>query len=177
MTKKIAAIILSSFLFSNVAIADQPFGGKADVEFAKELWSVLIKEKLVGSKRINVQPFEGNEPHGAIQQATATTVTVGGRTARVLVKANHGGKDISIQDVYANPNKYLGAYTVMFKREKGYDAENKNWFWAKYTPKGALAKNPKGAMIAGRFMKGKSQGCIACHKGAGGEDLETLTEK
>ncbi len=155
----------------------QDFGSKADIDFANQLWSALQTARLVGPDRINVQPFEGNEPHGAIQQAYATTVAVGGRTARVLVKANHGGPDVDVSAVYDNPNKHLGAYTVMFKREAGYDSENKDWFWAKYNPAGELDKNPKGAAIAGRFMKGADKGCIACHTAAGGEDLETLTSK
>jgi hypothetical protein len=154
-----------------------PFGGKQDASFAKKIWDALAAKHIVGPDRINVRPFEGHEPHGAIQQVWGTTVTIDGRTAKVLVKANHGGKGASVQSVYDNPNKYLGAYTVMFKREKGFDPENKDWFWAKYTPKGTLAKNPKGMMLAGRVAKGMDKGCIACHSGAGGEDLETLTEK
>ena len=177
MLKFILALGLSTILGLSTALAEQPFGGKNDVAFAKKLWDTLKQQKLIGPDRINVQPFEGNEPHGSIQQVLNTTITIDGRTALVLVKVNHGGKDVSIEDVYANPNKYLGAYTVMFKREKGYDPENLNWFWAKCKPTGDLDKNPKGAFIAGRFMKGKSQGCIACHKGAGGADLQTLTEE
>ena len=60
-----------------------------------------------------------------------TDVNVDGRTARVLVKANHAGEGISVESAYDNPNKNLNAYTVMLKRENGYDDENKNWFWAK----------------------------------------------
>ena len=77
----------------------QDFGSKADIDFANQLWSALQTARLVGPDRINVQPFEGNEPHGAIQQAYATTVAVGGRTARVLVKANHGGPDVDLSRV------------------------------------------------------------------------------
>lgn len=176
MFKKIAAAAALTAAISVPASA-QDFGGKADVAFAQDLWAALQTARLVGPDRINVQPFEGNEPHGSIQQVYATNVAVGGRTARVLVKANHGGPSVDVATVYDNPNKHLGAYTVMFKREAGYDSENKDWFWAKYSATGELDKNPKGAAIAGRFMKGKDKGCIACHTAAGGEDLETLTSK
>ena len=59
----------------------------------------------------------------------------------------------------------------MFRREKGYDADNKDWFWAKYKPDGSLDTNPKGMQLAGRVAKGAAQGCIACHKAAPGGDL------
>ena len=59
----------------------------------------------------------------------------------------------------------------MFKREKGYDPESKNWFWAKYKPDGQLFVNPKGMQLAGRVAKGKPKGCIACHQAAPGGDF------
>ena len=58
----------------------------------------------------------------------------------------------------------------MFQREDGYDSDNQNWFWAKFTPDGGLDKNPKGMMLAGRVAKGKPKGCIACHTAAPGGD-------
>lgn len=176
MLKKISVAVAVAMAMTLPATA-QDFGGKDDIAFAQDLWATLMTARLVGPDRINVQPFEGNEPHGAIQQVYATKVAVGGRTARVLVKANHGGPGVDVQKVYDSPNQHLGAYTVMFKREDGYDSDNQNWFWAKYTPTGELDKNPKGAAIAGRFMKGKDKGCIACHNAAGGDDLETMTSK
>ena len=151
-----------------------PFGGKEDVAFAKQLWSALEAAKLAGPNRINVEPFVGNEPHGAIQQVLSTNVTVDKRSAKVIVKANHSAKGADVDTVYANPNKYLGAYTVMFKKPAGYDPENKNWFWAKYTPNGEIMKNPKGMLLAGRIAKGTDEGCIACHTVVGGDNLEAL---
>jgi len=58
----------------------------------------------------------------------------------------------------------------MFKRENGYDADNKSWFWARYYPDGSLFKNPKGMKLAGRVAKGKKKACIACHVLAPGGD-------
>ena len=177
IAKRVVLLSAGCMLWAGAALA-MPFGGDEDVKFAEELWKVLEKDKLVGAGRINVRPFEGSEPHGTIQQATATTATMRGRTARVLVKTNHGGKGASIESVYDNPNKFVGAFTVMFKREKGYDAENLDWFWAKYTKDGKIALNPKKMKLAGRVAKGNTEkGCIACHRAAGGEDLETLSEK
>ena len=151
------------------------FGGKGDVAFAKSLWQSMSANQLVGANAINVYPFKGNQPHGAIQQVTDATISVNRRIGRVIVKRNHGGEGADIKSVYSDPQKHLKAVTVMFKREAGYDTENLNWFWAKYTPAGEIDKNPKGALLAGRVAKGGSVGCIACHKALGGKDMETLT--
>ena len=153
------------------------FGGDADVAFAKSLWQSMSADQLVGANAINVYPFKGNQPHGAIQQVTDSTISVNGRMGRVIVKRNHGGEGADIKSVYSDPEKHLKAVTVMFKREAGYDTENLDWFWAKYTPAGEIDKNPKGALLAGRVGKGASAGCIACHKALGGKDMETLTAR
>lgn len=154
-----------------------PFGGKSDVAFAKDLWTAMKKAKLVGPGAINVRPFKGNAPHGSIQQVLDMKIKVRGRTARVIVKRNNDGKGVTVQSVYDDQFKDLKAVTVMFKRKKGYDSDNLDWYWAKYKPNGTLNKNPKGMMLAGRVAKGASKGCIACHTAAGGADRETLTSK
>lgn len=155
-----------------------PFGNTEDTEYAGKLWQIMLDQKLVGADSIKVRPFEGNEPHGTIQEVLATTATVDGHTGRLLVKRNHGGKEeLSVEEVYDDPISNLAAITIMFKRESGYDTEDQDWFWAKYLPSGVLDKNPKGMQLAGRVAKGADEGCIACHTAAGGEDLETLTSK
>lgn len=173
------ALLALLMSMSAVALAgDKPyFGGKDDVAFARSLWQSLSTNKLVGADAINVFPFSGNQPHGAIQQVIDTDIRINGRTDRVIVKRNHGGSGADLKSVYANPDQHLKAVTVMFKRESGYDEENLNWFWAKYTPAGDIDNNPKGVSLAGRIGKGGSGGCIACHKALGGEDLETLTAR
>ena len=171
MQKFILPLALGLLAWTGPANADGHANETKDVTFAKQLWETMAQQKLVGPDRINVQPFKGNEPHGSIQQVVGTKITVNGQTGKVVVKANHGGKDISIQNVYSNPNKNLAAYTIMFQREKGYDSANQNWFWAQYTPKGDIMKANKDP-IAGRFA-----GCIGCHKAGGGADLEALTKQ
>jgi len=170
-------IILSTgaVVRSQEKMMKMPFGTKTDVAFAKQLWAALKSYRLVGPDRINVEPFEGNEPHGAIQQVLSRPLKVGKRTGKVIVKVNHGGKDVDVDEVYQNPNKHIGAYTVMYKKPAGYDPENQDWFWVKYSPKGEIMKNPKGMMLAGRVAKGMAKGCIACHSKTGGADLEVLT--
>ena len=173
----LAASGIATALITAPALAqDAPFGNREDTDYAARLWQVMTDTRLVGDNSIKVQPFEGNEPHGTIQEVVASTVTIDGHTGRLVVKRNHGGKEgLSVEEVYDEPTKYLAAITVMFKREAGYDPDNKDWFWAKYLPDGALDKNPKGMQLAGRVAKGAAQGCIACHTAAGGDDMEVLT--
>lgn len=78
-----------------------------------------------------------------------------------------------MESVLSYPNKHLGAYTVMFRREAGFDADNQNWFWVKYLPDGSLDKNPAGMRLAGKVAKGADVGCIACHTGAGDDMVFT----
>jgi hypothetical protein len=172
--------ITALYLSASVHADDQDkpfFGGESDVAYAIALWTSLEKDKLVGENAINVFPFKGNQPHGAIQQVLDTRLNVNGTDTRVIVKRNHGGEDISVKSIYADPVRNLKAITVMAKREPGYDQENLDWFWVKFTPDGKLNNNPAGVTLAGRIGKGASTGCIACHKAIGGKDLETLTEK
>ncbi len=62
-----------------------------------------------------------------------------------------------------DPAKHLGAISVMFRREAGYDDDNQDWFWVKYLPDGSLYNNAMGGSLAGRIAKGMDAGCIACH--------------
>ncbi len=96
-------------------------------------------------------------------------VTVAGTTSVVIVKNNYGGTGVSKKSVTDNPSKYLAAITVMFKR-KGYDADNADWFWVKYSPKGDVLKKPRGIEVAAKVAKGAPKGCIACHTAAPGGD-------
>ena len=88
----------------------------------------------------------------------------------MIVKRNYGGPDVSIENVANEPAKYLKAITVMFKR-RGFDPEDKDWFWVKYKPDGSLHENEKGMKLAGKIAKGMPKGCIACHKAAPGGDF------
>ena len=171
-----ATLVGTALLVGYASAQDAPFGNPEDVDYAATVWSIMSDARLVGSDTLKVRPFEGNEPHGTIQEVIATTATVDGHTGRLIVKRNHGGKEgLTVEEVYDAPTEYLAAITIMFKREEGYDPENQDWFWAKYLPSGELDKNPGGVQMAGRVAKGMDAGCIACHTSLGGEDLEVLT--
>ena len=163
------AIFSGLLTVSAVALAAQ-FGDKDDVEYAAKLWKVLEKEHFIGRHAIYSSPYTGRQPHGAVLDTIDGELKVRGETGAVIVKRNYGGEGVSKQSVANNPEKYLMAVTVMYKR-KGYDPEDGDWFWAKYNPDGSLAKNSKGVALAGRVAKDASEGCIACHKAAPGGDF------
>lgn len=149
-----------------------PFGGQEDVAYAEQLWQTLVKTNLAGDEAILAVPYAGQHPHGAVLETLSyDKLNVADHTGPVIVKRNYGGEDVSKEKVANHPNEYLGAVTVMYQREEGYDPENNNWFWAKYKPDGSLEQNPKGMSLAGRVAKGAPQGCIACHSSAPGNDL------
>ena len=154
-----------------------PFGDKASVSYSKALWSAMKKARLVGADSIRTRPYEGTEPHGAVLETLDSTLKVKGHRGVVIIKKNFGPAGISVEEVSNNPAKHIKAITVMFKREKGYDPENKNWFWVKYKPNGSLHVNPKKMKLAGRVAKGMDKGCIACHKGADGDDMVFNTNR
>jgi hypothetical protein len=162
-------VIVGAMLSATLAIA-APFGGSDDVAYSKQLWKVLTESAYVGKHAINGTPYTGQPPHGAILDTIDGEVTVSGNKGAVIVKRNYGGEGVSKETVANNPDEYLKAVTVMFKRS-GYDPENKDWFWAKYKPDGSLHTNPKGMMLAGKVAKGMPQGCIACHQSAAGGDF------
>ena len=151
-----------------------PMGSYGDVSDAKDLWTVLKNKQLVGenAKRANV--YMGTPPHGKVLETLHQKITVDGRTGLAIIKRNYGGDGVSINSDKETPAKFLKAVTVMFKRENGYDDEDKNWFYAKFKPDGSLFTKSKMGMnlqLAGRVAKGKPEGCISCHQSAPGGDF------
>jgi hypothetical protein len=149
--------------------AQAPFGGPEDLAYAADLWDEMGRAGFVGEASMMSTPYTGQHPHGAILDTIEGTLSVGNNTGALIVKRNYGGEGVSKEAVANDPGAYLQAITVMYKRA-GYDADNQDWFWAKYLPDGSLDKNPKGMELAGRVAKGTPKGCIACHSGAPGGD-------
>jgi len=140
-----------------------PFGNKDDVAFAKDIWQKISKAGFLG---VHGHLYIGGPPHGKVREVVEGVVD----NKLVIVKSNYGGKDVSVANVTKDPKKYLKAVTVMVKR-KGYDKDDKDWFWIKYAPDGTVLKNKKGMSLAGRVAKGMPVGCISCHKSASGSDF------
>ncbi|MFC1713512.1 cytochrome P460 family protein [Candidatus Poribacteria bacterium] len=134
---------------------EMPFGGAKDVEFANAAWATM---KGYQDAPMKTEMIPGKSPHGAFITIYYDVVNVQGKPYHTIIKDNF------------TPEKELAAITVMVQREAGYDADNNDWFWVKYDPDGTVGKNDKDMALAGRVAKGMEQGCIACHKAAGGED-------
>ncbi|MEE9454077.1 MAG: cytochrome P460 family protein [Paracoccaceae bacterium] len=178
MKNLISGIALAGALtMSSGAIAqDMMFGSDDDAAYAALLWDVMNTSNLAGDNAIRAYPYEGIAPHGMMLETFYAKGTVNGHTGDLVVKRNYGPEGVTEDQVLNEPGKHLGAITVMFRREAGYDADNHDWFWAKFLPDGTLDKNPKGMMLAGRVAKGADAGCIACHSGAPGDDMLFTTD-
>ena len=155
---------------------DAPFGNGHDVDYAADLWAAMVEMNMAGPDAIRTLPYEGVEPHGFVLETFYTKATLDGYTGDLVIKRNYGPEGVEIDAVQANPAAHLGAITIMFKREAGYDEEDKNWFYAKYLPDGTLDQNGMGLALAGRVAKGADQGCIACHSAAPGDDFLFSTD-
>ena len=131
------------------------FGGEEDIEFANTVWTALTGYEKWSMK---TDMYPGKSPHGKFLKMYYNVLTVAGKPYHIIVKDNFDGE------------KNLAAVTIMLQREAGYDPDNDNWFWAKYKVDGAIDKDPMGMALAGRVAKGMDAGCIACHKGAMGND-------
>ncbi len=143
----------------------QEFGTEADAAYADLLWQVMEAAHLVGDGAVMATPYAGGPPHGVMLETFYTKASVDGHTGDLIVKRNYGPEGVTAEEVLADPATHLGAVTVMFRREEGFDPDNQDWFWVKYLPDGTLDKNPAGMQLAGRVAKGADQGCIACHSG------------
>lgn len=164
--------LFTTLMLASAPLQAAPFGNDEDLAFAGTLWKTMQAQRLVGEKATISAPYKGVFPHGEVLDTLDGYLSVGGHDDRLIIKRNYGGKGITREMVADNPAKYLQAITVMFKREKGYDPENKDWFWVKYDSQGQVLKNPDGIPLAGRVAKGnKKEGCIACHTKAPGHDM------
>lgn len=169
----VAAVALTGASHSETS----PFGDPDSVSYAGKLWKELDRKHLVGAGATLGKHYQGVHPHGMVLDTIEGRLKVKGHKGHVIVKRNYGGDGVSTANVANDPDQYLQAVTVMFRRKPGYDPENKDWFWAKYTPTGEIMKNPKGMQLAGRVAKGESKGCIACHKSAPGGDMVYLHDR
>lgn len=128
-----------------------PFGDKEDTEFAALVWAAMDGyENWI----MKTDMYPGKSPHGKFLRMYYSMVRVAGKPYHIIVKDNYDAK------------KNLAAVTIMVQREAGYDADNNDWFWAKFKADGTIDRNPKDMALAGRVAKGMDTGCIACHKGA-----------
>jgi len=164
-------ILIIGLIFPAIGVANaETFGEKADVKYAMKLWASMISESYAGEGAIMARPYSGQHPHGTILDTIKGAINIDGKIHNIIIKRNYGGTGVSKDAVANNPAEYLKTITVMLKRP-GYDPENKDWFWVKYTANGEIDSTPKGRKLAGKVAKGKPVGCIACHIAAPGGDM------
>lgn len=147
---------------------EKPFGGSRDVKFASKVWKAI---RGYDEWKLTTEVYKGTSPHGKYLRLFSTYVKVDGKSYPIIVKDNYGGRGVTLEKVNKDRKGWLKAVTVMLKRDAGYDAENQDWFWAKYSPSGKIEKNPAGMSLAGRVAKGMNKGCISCHSQARGGDF------
>jgi len=161
------------FDFSATAIAFESSGNDVDNAYAAKVWKYMADSKLIGENRQRSFPFVGSRPHGSIQEVITTEAVIDGQKGRLIVKHNYGAKEgLTAHKVYSDSQaSNYEALTIMFKREKGYDAANNDWFWAEYKADGSII-NYQGVDLSGR-----SPACLGCHIPLGGKDREILNGK
>ncbi len=142
---------------------EMPFGGEADVEFAKAVW---VEMDSYHDWHLTSDFYPGVSPHGGFLKMYYNVVTIDETPHHIIIKDNFGGEGATLETVSESPGDYLMAVTVMLQREAGYDPDNNDWFWVKYAADGAVDKNDMGMALAGRVAKGMTMGCIACHVNA-----------
>lgn len=164
------ATILALFIlagltqFPSTVSSAPPFGNPEDVNDSKILWKALTDAQLVGNQSIIAMPYTGTV-HKTILITLDSAIQVGGHTGAVIVKKMYQGPEVNVQKVFNDPATDLKIVAVMYKREKGYDPDNQDWFYSKYNPDGSPQKNKKGMLMTGRVAK-----CIGCHQSAPGGD-------
>ncbi len=175
MTRWTPVVVLAAALVAAISLPMQaqdgemvpPFGGAEDVAYAEAVWAAMDGYR---DWKLHTDVYKGQSPHGSYLRLFSTFITVDGGTHPIIVKENYGGQGVSAEAATADPDQWLKAVTIMLQREDGYDSDNDNWFWVKFSPSGEILKNPKDMLLAGRVAKGMPKGCIACHTQAGGGD-------
>lgn len=170
-------IAITVFTLNTVTVQAASFGNKEDTDYAEQLWNLMKQARMVGDKAVISVPYKGSFPHGDFLDTLDGHLKVGDHDGRLIIKRNYNGEGTTREMIASNPTRHMKAVTVMYKRERGYDTENLDWFWAKYNTGGELLVNAREIPLAGRIAKGSKAGCIACHKRAPGNDMVYINDK
>jgi len=108
--------------------------------------------------------YPGQAPHGAFLKMYINRKAASN-------PANPPEQSIIVKENYDKTKEKLMAVTVMYRAQKDFDPENKDWYWVKYNADGSVAEKD------GMPLAGKVQGCINCHGGAKGGDLIFANDK
>ncbi len=156
-TRRLVDIALATLIGGVVATACKSLGTPEDQQEADGLWDVMSGHERWGQfeGHEGLQPSKG--PHAKFVRTFVNSVAAEHPAApdfgSVIVKENYAARDLTS----------LHSLTVM-QRIEGYDPDNGDWFWARYTPSGELTHS------------GKVESCSDCHFDAGGEDFVFLND-
>lgn len=160
--------VLTLSSITSAPAAEDDYGDKQDVAFAKQVWKAMDGYQ---DWRLTTALFKGASPHGKLVRLYSTWITVDKQIYPIIVKDNYGGRGMTEEKVAEDPATWHRGVTVMVQRERGYDKDGMDWFYAKYDD-GEIAKNPEGKLLAGRVGKGEKRGgCVSCHSQAAGDDF------
>ena len=140
--RKITGFIILCMVFLSVSVAKAEMPGPDPAA----LWKYITQTSPYTQWKFwkdHRGMLKGRQPHGSfhkvyVNDRAFTSSSVPLQYGSIEVKENY------------NRAKKLMAITVMYK-VKGYNPENGDWFWVKYSPDG-MAK-----------PYGKPRGCLGCH--------------
>jgi len=149
--------LLASTVTLGILAACASLGTPEDQDAAASLWSEMDGHRDWGFFSGHEGVNEGKSPHGKYIAVYINDVASSNQTnppfGSILVKENYKTTDEST----------LTNLTVM-KRVEGYDPENGDWFWARYTKDGELTHSGKVSM------------CFDCHFDADDDDFVFLND-
>lgn len=157
MKRHLTAAVLGLLLGSAALTACKSLGTEEDQSEASVLWDAMSGYQSWGGFDGHVGIIRGKSPHGKFVRTVMNDVGMQDQSApgygTIIVKENFSRED---------PDSLQGL-TVM-QRIEGYDPDNNDWFWARYTPKGELTHSGKVAF------------CADCHFDAGADDFIFLND-
>lgn len=157
MNQHLKAALACLALGSVAATACKSLGTPADQSQADILWSAMTDYDTWGNFDGHEGIMKGKSPHGPYVRTFVNSVGMQDQAnpgyGTIIVKENFSRDDAST----------LKGITVM-ERIEGYDDENNDWFWARYTPTGEQTHN------------GMVPFCSDCHFDAGNDDFVFLND-
>ncbi len=149
---------LTLALISSLALsACKSLGSPEEQKQADGLWSQMANYESWGHFEGSPSIQPGASPHGKFVRIFINSVAEGSQAnpayGSIIVKENFGKNDVGS----------LSAITVM-QRIEGFDPDNNDWFYARYSKDGTQTHSGKPAM------------CIDCHFDAEDDDYIFLND-
>ncbi len=146
------SILLGALVATLTFAACKSLGTPEDQDEAGSLWSRMQGYSSWGQ----AQSFSGlqpsHSPHGKFVQVYINEVGL-----RSLADPAPG--TIIVKEGFGNENPDSKKAITVMERIQGYDPDNGDWFWARYSPSGELTHAGKVSM------------CADCHFDAEGDDF------